>query len=229
MFLTRYTDDSSRPRTVTTDLARRVALPGVLLWAVVVAVGALLEGPLSGLASSEESLNESLAEGRTAAWNTITAGWSFLGNTPSVIAVGLAAVAVIAWRHRQWWYAVVPLIAVALQSTVFILATLVIGRERPGVPQLDPAPPTSSFPSGHVGASTALYWTLALMALRIRSRALRNVAVAICLAIPFLVAYARLYRGMHHVSDVVVGMINGAACALIAWAWVRRADARGRR
>jgi membrane-associated phospholipid phosphatase len=40
--------------------------------------------------------------------------------------------------------------------------------------------------------------------------------IGVCSVIPVLVAYARLYRGMHHLSDVVVGAINGLACAALA-------------
>ncbi|HQV92774.1 MAG TPA: phosphatase PAP2 family protein, partial [Phycicoccus sp.] len=37
---------------------------------------------------------------------------------------------------------------------------------------------------------------------------------------------ARLYRGMHHISDVTVGMINGIVSALLAWHYLRRRDRR---
>ena len=48
------------------------------------------------------------------------------------------------------------------------------------------------------------------MALRIRHPALRAVVVTVCLLIPFCVGTARLYRGMHHLSDVTVAIVNGA-------------------
>ena len=101
------------------------------------------------------------------------------------------------------------------------MATQVVGRPRPDVPHLDPAPPTSSYPSGHVGASTALYLSLALLAQRIPHPALRRVLTALCLLIPLLVLYARLYRGMHHLSDVLVGLVNGVVCATLAWGWLK--------
>ena len=154
--------------------------------------------------------------------------WSRIGNTEVVIGVTIVMVALIWWRTRQWWVAVVPAIAIAVQATVFVLATAVTGRARPDVEHLDPAPPTSSYPSGHVGASTALYFTLAAIAQRIPNPVLRRVATVVCLVIPFLVAYARLYRGMHHLSDVVVGFLNGLTCAALAWAYLRRDGARSR-
>ena len=90
------------------------------------------------------------------------------------------------------------------------------GRPRPDVPHLDPAPPTTSYPSGHLGASDVLYARLAIMATRIEATWLRRTVIGVCSVIPVLVAYARLYRGMHHLSDVVVGAINGLICAALA-------------
>jgi len=123
---------------------------------------------------------------------------------------------------KQWWFAVVPVIAISVQSAVFVTAAAVVARERPEVTQFDDAPPTSSFPSGHVGASTALYVTLAMASQWIAHPVLRAVATGLGLLLPLLVAYARLYRGMHHLSDGVVGLANGMACAWLAWRYLRR-------
>ncbi len=222
-FLTRYVEDSSRPRTTSAlrDLSLRVLAPAVLLWGGIVGLGALIEGPLGGL-TAENGINQDLQQGRTPLWDTVTMVWSRIGNTEIVIGVCVVLVAVIWWRTRQWWVAILPAIAISVQATVFVLATAVIGRERPEVAHLDPAPPTSSYPSGHVGAATALYFTLAALAQRIGSPVLRWVLTTICLVIPFLVAYARVYRGMHHLSDVVIGFLNGLACAVLAWVYLRR-------
>jgi len=46
--------------------------------------------------------------------------------------------------------------AISLQATIFVTASAALGRPRTDVPHLDPAPPTSSYPSGHVGACVAL-------------------------------------------------------------------------
>jgi len=34
--------------------------------------------------------------------------------------------------------------------------------------------------------------------------------------VPLLVAYGRLYRGMHHPTDVLAAFLNGLACVAIA-------------
>jgi membrane-associated phospholipid phosphatase len=62
----------------------------------------------------------------------------------------------------------------------------------------------------------ALYASFMIMATTIERAWLRRTVIGVCSVIPVLVAYARLYRGMHHLSDVVVGAINGLLCAGLA-------------
>ncbi len=228
-FLNRYVEDQRRPTVgeALRDLLVRAVLPAMVLWLVIVGIGKLIEGPLGGL-QSESSVNRALQAGRTATWDTITMVWSHIGNTEIITGTCVVMVALIWWLTRQWWVAVIPAIAIFIQATVFVLATAVTGRDRPDVPHLDPAPPTSSYPSGHVGASTALYLTLAAMCQRVPNKGLRRVLTVICLVIPLLVAYARLYRGMHHLTDVLVGFLNGTVCAVLAWGYLRRNGAGGR-
>ena len=222
-FVHRYEIDSSRPTvgSALRDFALRVLAPAVVLFGAIVGLGFLIMGPLGGL-KSEESISRSLASARTSTWNSITAVWSHIGNTEIIIGVCVVAVALIWWRTKQWWYAVIPAIAIATQASVFVAATTIADRKRPAVEHLDPAPPTSSYPSGHMGASTALYLTFALMAQRIQTAWLRRLVTAVCVIIPLLVGYARLYRGMHHLLDILVGMVNGIVCALLAWNYLRR-------
>lgn len=221
--VTRYERDTSAPRLASAarDLVVRVVAPAIVLWAVIVGVGLLIVDVFDAL-PSENDVNASLQQGRTAAWDAVTRVWSMIGNTEVIIATCVLVVVVLWWRTRQWWLAVVPAIAIWVQASVFVLATAVVGRDRPDVEHLDPAPPTSSYPSGHVGASTALYLTFALLAQRIRRPWLRWVVTAVCLLVPLLVGYARLYRGMHHVTDVLVGYLNGIVCAGLAWGYLRR-------
>ena len=206
------------------DLVRRGLLPVLLLWVGIVGLGLLVVGPLDSL-PGEVVLNEELQERRTPVLDDLTAVWSHIGGTHFIIGACVLAVAVLWWRTRQWRRAFVPAIAISIQSSVFVTAAAVVGRERPDVEQLDEAPPTSGFPSGHVGASTAFYLTLALLASRIRNAALRWTAMAVVLAVPLLVAFSRLYRGMHHLSDVVVGVLNGVVCALLAWRYLHAREA----
>lgn len=222
--LERWADDTSAPsgRDARRDLGLRVGVPAAVWWMVVVGLGLLLAGPLVGLKERENAVSESFVEQRTATLNTLTEVWGVMGTTETIIGICLVVSGVVWWRTRQWWYAVVPAIAVAVQAAVFMLAALVVSAERPEVEQLDAAPPTSSFPSGHSGASIALYLSLALMAQRIERTWLRVSVTVVLFVLPLLVVYSRLYRGMHYPSDVVVGVLNGLVCVVIGWYWLRR-------
>ena len=63
-----------------------------------------------------------------------------------------------------------------------------------------------SFPSGHVGASTAFFGVLLI--------ARRRVGL-VCLAIPILIGFSRMYLGAHYLSDVVCAAVLGILCALV--------------
>jgi undecaprenyl-diphosphatase len=224
--LDRWADDMSAPRghEVRRDLGVRVGVRAAGWWVVVVGLGLLLAGPLAGLKKRETAVSEWFVEQRTATLDTLTEVWGVMGTTETIIGICLVVSGVVWWRTGQWWYAAVPAIAVTVQAAVFMLAALVVSAERPDVEQLDSAPPTSSFPSGHSGASMALYVSLALMAQRIRRPWLRVSVTVVLFVLPLLVVYSRLYRGMHYPSDVVVGVLNGLVCVVIGWYWLRRAS-----
>jgi len=222
-FLHRYDLDTSAPtrKEAWRDFAVRVLLPAVALWAVIVGVGLLITGPLDNL-PGEAAVNEWFVEQRTATLDSVTAVMSAIGTTEFIIGACVLFVALFWWRTKQWWLALVPPQAIAVQAIVFMTSALVVGRERPEVEKLDDSPPTSSYPSGHTGASTAFYVVLAMLAQRIQHRALRIVITVVCLLVPIAVGTARLYRGMHSLSDVLMGAFNGLVCAFLAWNYLRR-------
>lgn len=199
-------------------LGRSVLLP-LVVWLVVLAgSGYLLANQLKSAVSGEDAVNRWLAASRTAAWNTVTHALSHVGNTETIIVTMLAAAFVI-WRvSGRLREPAALIVGVGGQAGVFLLTTLLIDRPRPQVPKLDQSPPTSSFPSGHTGASTALYLGLVVICVTRLERTWLKVLAAVGFGVvPLAVAAARLYRGMHHPTDVVFGLLNGTVCALIAY------------
>lgn len=191
---------------------RLAAIPAAVWYAVLVGSGLLMSGAAGGLVAREDGLVEALQDGRSAGWDDVTRWASWSANTGTIILVAFVVGLVLRRVLHQWLEPLVLWAGVALQSAIFLLTTLAVSRPRPEAAHLDPAPPTSSFPSGHTGASTALWLGLALvLATRVRSRALRVVIVLALACIPVAVAVSRLYRGMHHPSDVAFGLLNGVA------------------
>src|SRR5215213_9183568 len=148
-------------------LLRRVVGPALVLWGGLVGMGFLIAGPLSRPLRAEVEVDQYLAAYRSHTWNTITLLLSDLGSTEVVIGASLIIGALTLWRTRDWRLAAVPAIAVLIETVIFLSIASLVDRERPPVVKLDVAPPTSSYPSGHVGASTALYLAFAFLALHI--------------------------------------------------------------
>ena len=199
----------------------RIAAPGLALLVVIIVIGLLLTPPGVVIHTPEGSVSAALERSRTATWNTITLAWSLLGSQGGIIGVGIIVAALILARTGNRRLAAVPVIASILHEAIFLIAANIVDRPRPAVEHLDEAPPTASYPSGHVGASTTLYLTFALLALQIRSAWIRWLTVGVCLAVPLLVAFGRLYRGMHHLTDIGAAFLNGIACALLTFWWYR--------
>ena len=123
-FLTRWQDDTTRPsrKEAGRDLALRALAPIVVWWLAVVGMGWLMtDGPLKDLGISEESVNRGLESSRTAFWDAITLVFSWAGATVSIIGVCLVVVVLVWRRTKQWWFAVVPLIAISLQAFCLLL------------------------------------------------------------------------------------------------------------
>ncbi|RSN09416.1 phosphoesterase PA-phosphatase [Nonomuraea sp. WAC 01424] len=194
--------------------ALSLVLPLALMGAVTYGMGLLVVGvPQPG----DVALSKGLASIRTPPWNTLTDYGTSLSDTPYVVAFTAVAAIVFRLVLKRWLESVFLIAAVWGQSLVFLATTEPVGRSRPPVPHLDPAPPTSSFPSGHVSAAVAFYCGMALvLSTHVRGRAPRVAIWAVGVAAPLIVAFSRLYRGMHFFTDVTWGLLLGVFCVVVA-------------
>src|SRR5471032_2787433 len=151
--------------TRTARIAGKVLLSLAVVYVVLVGIGLLLTKVLehSALITAENHVNTGLAHHRDKPLNDLTYLLSGLGNTAAI--VGAMVVIAIAMRLalKRWRESVFLVVAVSGQALVFFCVQLTVTRQRPHVKRLDSSPPTSSFPSGHTGASTALYVASALV------------------------------------------------------------------
>ena len=139
---------------------------------------------------------------------------SRFGDWPSHAVLGLLLLGT-AWicGSRRWCRVFLAmLIALALAGLAGHVIKRTIPRPRPSVhteirwggPHFSTK--YHSFPSGHVGASTAFFGVLFI--------ARRRIGLA-CLSIPILVGFSRMYIGAHYLSDVVCAAVLGLLCALL--------------
>ena len=128
--------------------------------------------------------------------------------------VAIALVFAVVWRRPSLFLAVV--VADVIADLLAELVKSVVDRHRPFEPQLGPPTSTHSFPSGHSATAFACATVLASLAPRWR--------------VPFLIlaaliAFSRLYNGVHYPTDVLAGSVLGVLVGLA----VVRLSKRGRR
>ncbi|MGQ4381446.1 diacylglycerol kinase family protein [Streptomyces sp. SAS_267] len=197
----------------------RVAALTACQAASMVGFGLLITGPARGWwpLTAEDTVNERLEQVRTGTLTTVSSIASEAGNTLTIVALTLLTCLglLLIPRLPMWRQAIFLSVAVSLQSLVFLAITESVDRHRPDVDRLDASPPTSSYTSGHTGAATALYAGLAVLVLSRVRGPWRRVVAGLLLLLPLLVGAARLYRGMHHPTDVLGGLVNGGLSLLI--------------
>jgi YegS/Rv2252/BmrU family lipid kinase len=207
------------------DVARaavRLAAGWVLVVGVVAALGRIV---VAWTPAFDEAPSQWVAARRTAELTGWSQTWSDAGNT-HMITLGALVIAplMLAWTLR-WRPAVFLVVLLVGEVTLFVTSSLLVGRDRPYVTLLDGHLPTSSFPSGHVGATVCLYAGLAVLVIpRVRGW-WRVPLVALALGMPLLVAAARIYRGAHHPLDVAGGTLLALMwLAVVAFAVRPNAD-----
>jgi undecaprenyl-diphosphatase len=190
----------------------------VLVEAFLLGLGLLItrvldRGPVE---QGEVDFENAVLARRTPTWDTVTRYGTVLGATSTVVALTAAGCLVLALRRHGPRLPLFLALAVIGETLLFLIASALLDRVRPPIPQLDVAPPTSSFPSGHTAASVALWVGLALGLSRTRpGHRLRFLCWSLAVAVPLFVLLSRLYRGMHWPTDTVAGVLFALVWVLL--------------
>jgi undecaprenyl-diphosphatase len=190
---------------------------GAVGWVIVFGVLSAIGIPLAryhagnGDVLGDRAIPHFLAAHRTPDLNGFSFAGSQAGNTHMIMAVGLVAGAVALALIRRWRPVVFLVVTMFGELTLFLGTAAIVDRARPDVPHLDAHLPTSSFPSGHVAATICLYTAIVLVVWP-RTRAWWRWAIlAAAVLMPVWVALARMYRGMHHPTDLLGSLVLAAA------------------
>jgi undecaprenyl-diphosphatase len=122
----------------------------------------------------------------------------------------LIALGVAIWLRRYPLFGAVLMTVVVADTSNYVLKSL-FDRQRPNVRYAEPEPllhpPSSnSFPSGHAATSFAAATVIAAAAPRLR------VPLYVLAA---LIAWSRVYVGVHYPLDVLAGAVWGVAVGLV--------------
>ncbi len=180
---------------------------------------ALIEAPLIGAIDRwDESVSRRLTGDRSVEATEFAQFVSQAGDTRPVLVL-MGVITVLVALGGQWRPVVFVPLAMLAEISTFLAINYIVGRPRPAVDKIGPIPSTFSFPSGHVAATLVCWTGAALLLCTYRHRLLAPVAMGIAVFVTAAMGWARVYLGMHHVLDVVAGLLMGIwALAITVWA-----------
>ncbi|WP_433791382.1 phosphatase PAP2 family protein [Actinoplanes sp. CA-252034] len=143
------------------------------------------------------------------------------GDTHAILIISLffCPLALALWR--QWRPILFLALAMTGELTLFLCAAASVGRARPSAEQLDGQMPTSSFPSGHIAATMCLWAAIAIIVMARVRQPWRWIFPALAVIMPAVVALSRMYRGMHHPTDVLGATLLTVGWLTVLWFTVR--------
>ena len=114
--------------------------------------------------------------------------------------------------------------AVIVSEALNLILKEIFARERPNILQLVNET-TYSFPSGHAMINTTVYTMLGIFAIKyIRSKKIKISVVIMCIIMPLIISFSRVYLGVHYAGDVLGGMLLGFAVTVFIYALLKKEE-----
>jgi undecaprenyl-diphosphatase len=191
-------------------VAASIVICWVLILGVIVGLGELITKYGNGNVLGDRTVPQWLAAHRTPRethWSLI---FTTLGGAAAIVIASLVASVVFLAITYRWRPIVYIATLMAGEITAFLASAAIVRRPRPPVPRLDQHLPTSAYPSGHTAATCCLYGGIAILVIGLSRSRWRWLFLIPAVAMPVLVAVSRMYRGEHHPTDVLAGMLFAA-------------------
>ncbi len=176
------------------------------------------------------NLAEWLHAQATPAWTSLMIFVTNLGAPITVTIITSVTAIFLAWQRQRYQLLLLAL-AVPGGGLLNVIIKELVHRHRPIFDNPIQTLVSYSFPSGHALGSTVLYGALAAMVVW-QGRDWRGSALAIAVAtlLIALICFSRMYLGVHYLSDVVAGFLEGifwVGSCIVAVQTLRRSHARG--
>src|SRR5207249_10721193 len=140
------------------------------------------------------------------------------GSFPLLAPISIAVVLLRRWNRPADDMALV--VIAAGSAALPWLVKLIVARPRPSLEQLQHLS-SLSFPSEHTTQAAAIYLTIAIVLSKELGRGLRELVIGLAVVIAVVVAWSRVYLGVHYPTDVAAGLLLGWSWALLVFHWAR--------
>lgn len=114
--------------------------------------------------------------------------------------------------------------AVVVSESLNLILKEIFARQRPNILQLVNET-TYSFPSGHAMINTTVYTMLGIFAIKyIRSKKIKIPVIIMCILMPLIISFSRVYLGVHYAGDVLGGMLLGFAVTVFIYVLLKKEE-----
>ena len=151
---------------------------------------------------------QAVAAHRDATVTSIAEIVTYAGSFPILAPIAVAVVLLRRWNRPADDIALV--VIAAGSAALPWLVKLIVARPRPSLEQLQHLS-SLSFPSEHTTQAAAIYLTIAIVLSKELGRGLRELVIGLAVVIAVVIAWSRVYLGVHYPTDVAAGLLLGCS------------------
>jgi len=166
-----------------------------------------------GVAGLDQPVLDAAIRLRTPFLDAFVTGFTNLGDTLSMVIIGLLLTGALYYRYRRRTIWVLMLVAAAGSVTFTIVGKALVGRNRPPLElAVPPYEQSFSFPSGHTLNSTVVAGMLAYLVVWLSARVWARVLAVVGATLwAVAIGLSRVFLGHHWLTDVMFAWLFGLA------------------